>query len=85
MWAYAWLLILVASGLGLALAAWIGAWGDAAIEMGVWMAIINGAVFGLFATLFGNLLLKNIGTGAILLGGFLLLLRWFLNRPRGEA
>lgn len=76
-WAYAWLLIPASVGLGLLVASWIGGWGTPVTEVGIWLLIINGAAFGLFATLFGSEFLKTLGAGALILGGLLMLLRAF--------
>jgi len=76
-WAYAWILLPAAVGLGLVLASAIGGWEHAVGEVGVWIMVLNGAAFGLFATLFGSALMKAFGAGALILGGLLMLLRAF--------
>jgi hypothetical protein len=76
-WAYAWILLPASVGLGLVIASAIGGWEQPASEIGIWMLVISGAAFGLFATLFGEPLLKGIGGGALILGGLLMLLRAF--------
>jgi hypothetical protein len=83
-WAYAWLLIPASVGLGLLVASWIGGWGTPVMEVGIWLLIINGAAFGLFATLFGTVFLKTLGAGALILGGLLMLLRAF-RKGTGSA
>lgn len=83
-WAYAWTLIPGGVGLGLALAARIGQWGQGTMWVGVWMMVGSVAVFGLFGTLFGGPLLKSLGPIALIVGGVLLLLRQF-GRPGGSA
>lgn len=87
-WAYAWLLIPAFVGLGLLVASWIGGWGQPVKEAGVWLLIIHGAAFGLFATLFGTSFLKAFGASALILGGVLMLLRAFrkgTNQARDDA
>ncbi len=87
-WAYAWILIPASIGLGLILSSWIGGWGQPVAEVGVWLMVLNGAAFGLFATLFGTAFLKTLGAGALILGGLLMLLRAFrkgIAPPQDEA
>ena len=76
-WAYAWILLPASVGLGLMLASAIGGWERTVSEVGVWLMVLNGAAFGLFATLFGSPLMKAFGAGALILGGLLMLLRAF--------
>jgi len=84
-WAYAWILLPASVGLGLMLASIIGGWERTAGEVGVWLMVLNGAAFGLFATLFGPPLLKAIGAGALILGGLLMLLRAFRRGTESAA
>jgi hypothetical protein len=81
-WAYAWILLPASVGLGLMIASAIGGWERTVSEVGVWLMVLNGAAFGLFATLFGTPLVKAVGAGALILGGLLMLLRAF---RRGSA
>ena len=74
-WAYAWILINAAVGAGLALAAWVGDWGRGARNTGLWMLMISLAVFGIFASIFGDLLLRILGPLMLVAGGIWLLVR----------
>ena len=76
-WAYAWILLPASVGLGLTLASAIGGWERTALDVGVWIMVLSGAAFGLFATLFGEPLVKAVGAGALILGGLLMLVRAF--------
>ncbi len=74
-WAYGWILIPAAVGLGLALAAWVGRWGSVVTWVG-WAILISGLfVFTIFALIFGTPILKAIGPIALILTGLLLLVR----------
>jgi hypothetical protein len=79
-WAFAWTLIPGGVGLGLAVAARIGGWGQGTFWTGVWMVIGSVLVFGFFGTLFGGALLRSIGPIVLILAGILLLMR-SLARP----
>jgi hypothetical protein len=74
-WAYAWLLLISGVGLGMLLAASYGGWDRNAFWAGIWMLAISAGLFGLFATLFGTVLLKTIGAILIIVIGGVLLLR----------
>ncbi|MHC1739541.1 MAG: hypothetical protein AB9897_00340 [Anaerolineaceae bacterium] len=80
-WAYAWILIPASVGLGLLLAAWIGKWDRGVFLVGIWIALISLAVFAVFAALFGNLALKFIGAGVLVLMGIAMLIRSFVKKP----
>lgn len=79
-WAYAWILIPASVGLGLYTGALIGKWHDDVKKTGIWMTIISAAVFAFFAALFGNLLVKAIGAGILILFGLILVLRTLLQK-----
>lgn len=74
-WAYAWLLIVSAVGLGLILGSHFGGWGRPVMWTGVWMAVIATGFFGLFATIFGTAAIKAIGAVLVMAAGVVLLLR----------
>ena len=84
-WAYAWILLPASVGLGLILASAIGGWDRTASDVGVWFMVLSGAAFGLFATLFGEPLVKAIGAGTLILGGLLMLLRAFRRGSSSPA
>lgn len=77
-WAYAWLLIPGAVGLGLLLGSAAGGWGRGPSQTGVWMFAADLGLFALFATIFGNNpAIKTFGPVLIILAGVLVLLRVF--------
>jgi hypothetical protein len=80
-WAYAWILLPAGVGLGMAVAAWAGKWRRGGLLVGIWMALVSLAIFAVFAALFGDMTLKFIGAGIMLLMGVLLLLRSFTKKP----
>jgi hypothetical protein len=72
-WGFLWILLPSAAGLGLALAALIGRWGQPVVWVGLAIAISGLIVFSLFAFIFGTRLLQAIGpVGLIILGVFVL-------------
>lgn len=79
-WAYAWILIPASVGLGLMLAGKIGGWNNNVWRVGVWMALISVIVFAIFAALFGNIVVKFIGAGVLVVLGLLLLIRSILKK-----
>jgi hypothetical protein len=79
-WAYAWILIPAAVGLGLYTGALIGKWHDDVRKTGIWMMVISVSVFALFAALFGNTLVKAIGAGFLILIGIIIVLRALLKK-----
>jgi hypothetical protein len=78
-WAFAWLLIPLGIGLGMTLAAWVGSWNQPVGEVGIWIMVLNAVGFGLFGTLFGEPFIKAFGSGMVLAGGVLMLLRGYLR------
>jgi hypothetical protein len=84
-WAFAWLLIPLGIGLGMTLAAWIGAWAPPVGEVGIWIMVLNAVGFSLFGTLFGEPIIKAFAAGLVLVGGVLMLLRGFLRGRQAEA
>lgn len=74
-WAFAWLLIPVAVGLGLALAAVVGGWSRVVKWVGIWMMAIGLAVYGLFASLFGSPFIQVSGAALVILAGAGLVLK----------
>lgn len=74
-WAFAWLLIPVSVGIGLALAAVVGSWSRTVMWVGIWMLSIGLAFFGLFATLFGSPFIQVSGAVLVILAGAGLMLR----------
>ncbi len=74
-WAYGWVLIPAATGLGLALAAWVGRWGAVVAWVGIAILVSSLIVFTIFAWLFGTPVLKAIGPVGLIVTGLLLLLR----------
>jgi hypothetical protein len=81
-WAYAWTLIPAGVGLSLALAAWVGGWGQETAAVGLWMLVISAGVFALLATLFGSHNLKLIGPALLILAGLLILVRGIIRNTR---
>jgi hypothetical protein len=79
MWAFAWLLIPLSIGMGMALAAWIGSWSPPVSEVGIWIMILNTVGFSLFGTLFGEPIIKTFSAVLVLVGGGLMLLRGFIR------
>lgn len=75
MWAYGWLLLPTAVGIGLALAARHSSWGRGVIDVGLWLALGPLALFALFGALFGGPQLRIIAPALLLLGGVILLVR----------
>jgi hypothetical protein len=82
-WAYAWTLIPGGVGLGILLASWYGEWGQVTTMTGIWMCVISLMVFGLFGALFGQAVLKALGSILLILGGGLLLYR-SLRKPKAS-
>ncbi len=83
-WAYAWILIPAAVGLGLYSGAIIGKWHEDVRRTGTWMMVISAAVFAFFAAMFGDLLVKSIGAGFLILMGILIMLRTLLKKQPTE-
>ncbi len=80
-WAYGWILIPAAVGLGMALAAWVGRWGSVVAWVG-WAILASSLfVFTIFALIFGTPILKAVGPIALIFTGLLLLLRREDRRP----
>jgi hypothetical protein len=84
-WAFAWLLIPLSIGMGMTLAAWVGSWAPPVGEVGIWIMVLNAVGFGLFATLFGEALIKAFGAGMVIGGGVLMLLRGYLRGRQVET
>jgi len=80
-WAYAWTLIPASVGLGMLLASQTGGWGHGTWLVGLWMALVSVAVFAVFAALFGDMTLKFIGAGFMILMGLGLLARSIWMKP----
>lgn len=80
-WAYLWILLPGSVGLGLAVAGWIGEWGRATVNVGLWMLGISLLVFAFFSTLFGQMAIRIAGAGILILCGALLLWR-ALQKPK---
>lgn len=76
-WAFAWLLIVAGVGLGLMLAGLYGNWGSGVVTVGVWMLLVNVALFALFGALFGGPALKLAAPFVLTLAGIVLLIRAF--------
>lgn len=74
-WAYGWILIPAAVGLGLALAAWVGRWGAVVVWIGLAILASSLIVFTIFAWIFGTPILKAVGPIGLIVVGLLLLLR----------
>jgi hypothetical protein len=83
-WAYAWLLIITGVGLGILLASIVGHWGNKSFWAGIWIVAISIGLFGLFATLFGNPVIKIIGAVLVILVGVFFLLR-AIGQPRSNG
>jgi hypothetical protein len=79
-WGYAWTLIVAGVGGGMALAGWSGRWGSLPTWIGNWMLLGSLAIFALFASIFGQPLLKQAGPALLIIAGILLIARGF--RPR---
>jgi hypothetical protein len=76
-WGYAWTLIVAGVGGGMALAGWTGHWGSVPTWVGNWMLLGSLALFALFASIFGQPLLRLIGPALIIIAGILLMTRRF--------
>ncbi len=74
-WAYGWVLIPAAAGLGLALAAWVGRWGAVVVWVGLGILASSLVVFTIFAWIFGTPTLKAVGPLGLIIAGLLLLVR----------
>jgi hypothetical protein len=79
-WAIAWMLIPASVGLGLILGAWVGKWDKSVTTVGLWMLVLSLAVFALFASLFGNVVVKSIGAGLLIITGLVLLIRSLMRK-----
>lgn len=74
-WAIAWMLIPGSVGLGLVLGAHIGKWDKSVTQVGMWMLVLSLALFALFASMYGNVVVKSIGAGLLVVTGLVLLIR----------
>jgi len=83
-WAIAWILIPGSVGLGLICGAWAGNWDKSVRQVGLWMTILSLAIFALFASMFGNIVVKGIGAGVLVVTGIVLLIRSFIKKPSQE-
>lgn len=83
-WAIAWILIPASVGLGLITGAAVGKWDRSVTQVGAWMLIISVSVFALFASMFGNIVVKGIGAGLLVLTGIVLLIRSFIKKPAAQ-
>lgn len=83
-WAIAWILIITSVGLGLFVAAHVGKWDRSVKQVGLWMMLISLSLFALFASMFGNIIVKSIGAGVLVATGLLLLIRSFIKKPAAE-
>ena len=83
-WAIAWILIPASVGLGLITGAAVGKWDRSVTQVGAWMLIISVSVFALFASMFGNIVVKGIGAGLLVLTGIMLLIRSFIKKPAAQ-
>lgn len=79
-WAIAWMLIPGSVGLGLIMGAWIGKWDKSVTSVGMWMLVLSLALFALFASMFGNLVVKSIGAGLLVATGLVLLIRSLIRK-----
>jgi hypothetical protein len=79
-WGFLWILLPSAAGLGLALAALIGRWGQPVTWVGLAIAISGLIVFSLFAFIFGTRLLQAIGPASLIILGVFVLLGAFQRR-----
>jgi hypothetical protein len=79
-WAIAWMLIPGSVGLGLVLGAWIGKWDKSVTQVGMWMLVLSLALFALFASMFGNIVVKSIGAGLLVVTGLVLLIRSLIRK-----
>jgi hypothetical protein len=82
-WAYSWMLIPGSVGIGLALASWLGSWESGSRTVGIWMAVISLALFGFFAAMFGEPILKIAGAAFLILAGLVFLIHSFIRPNRG--
>jgi hypothetical protein len=79
-WAFAWILIPASVGLGLILAAWAGKWSRGVGLVGIWIALTSLATFAVFAALFGDMVVKFIGAGIMVLMGIMMFIRSFVKK-----
>jgi len=78
-WGYAWTLIVVGVGGGMALAGRTGRWGSVPTWVGNWMLLGSLAIFALFASIFSLPLLKLAGPALLIAAGLVLITRGFRN------
>lgn len=74
-WAYAWLLIISAVGLGLMAAGSYSRWSRSVVDAGLWLLLVPLGLFALFGALFGGPQIKVIAPVLLLVGGVALLAR----------
>lgn len=80
-WAFAWILIPASVGLGMMLAAKVGGWSHGVWVVGTWIGILGLALFGVFAAIFGTMVVKYVGAGILVVMGLYLLINSFLKKP----
>ncbi|NPV57280.1 MAG: hypothetical protein HPY76_11505 [Anaerolineae bacterium] len=83
-WSYLWTLVPASVGLGLALASWVGGWGESTAWVGIIMMAVSLALFALMASLMGNPVMGTVAPLLLILLGLVLLVR-ALRRPRTDA
>jgi hypothetical protein len=79
-WGFLWILLPSTAGIGLALAAWIGKWGQPVVWVGLAIAISGLIVYSLFAFIFGTRILQAIGPAGLIVLGIIVLFGAF-RRP----
>ena len=74
-WAYAWLLLIGAVGLGMMAAGSYSRWSRSVVDVGLWLLLVPLGLFALFGALFGGPEIKIIAPVLLLVGGVALLAR----------
>jgi hypothetical protein len=71
-WIYAWLLVPASFGLGLLLAGKVGGWSRGVATFGLGIFVLSAVAYGLFAALMGEMFMKALGAGLVVLSGVLI-------------
>ena len=80
-WAYAWLLLIGAVGMGMMAAGSYSRWSRSVVDVGLWLLLVPLGLFALFGALFGGPEIKIIAPVLLLVGGVALLARSMRRTP----